>query len=561
MIDLTVPEATLLLVDDRPENLRALVAVLEPLGHRLVTAHSGEEALKRLLTDDVSVIVLDVRMPGMDGFETATHIKSRERTREIPIIFLTALDAEAAEILAGFSSGAVDYMTKPVDPALMRAKVQVFVELAQKTELLRRQSDVLSRRLDERLTAETNHLRRLADAALAINSTLSLDDMLRTINDSARDVIGANVAETLITNRANLASREQSRSYSAKYEAWASQPAEGEPPSVWSMVIERQRPVRMTKKQIDDSLTGRGVVGVAGGHPMLEGWMAAPLLARTGRTLGLIQVSDKVEGDFSEDDELVLTQLAQLAAVAIENAEQFAIEHAIAETLQRSMLPARLPDVPGLMLGARYVAGGAGTQVGGDWYDVVPLDDGRVILSVGDVVGRGAQAAAVMGQLRTAMRAYSLMQLPATVIMRSLDRLLQDVTESSLATAACLVVDPSDGRTEIVLAGHPPPLVLAADGTASFLTCDPHTPLGVIASPVYAVTMARLEPGSTIVLFTDGLVESPDMPVEVGMEHARAALEAITPAASLEDLCDRLLSSVDAEQHRDDVALLAARLG
>jgi len=132
--------ATLLLVDDSPANLTALEAALEPLGYRLISVTSGDLALRRLLKHDVSVILLDVRMPGMDGFETAKRIKERELTAEIPIIFMSAVSTQSGDVLEGFTTGAVDYVTKPVDPSLLRAKVHVFVDLAQKNRLLRQQS-------------------------------------------------------------------------------------------------------------------------------------------------------------------------------------------------------------------------------------------------------------------------------------------------------------------------------------------------------------------------------------------------------------------------------------
>ena len=125
--------ASILMVDDRPDNLLALEAILQPLGYRLVQAHSGEEALRRLLHEDFAVILLDVQMPGMDGFETATHIKSRDRTRHVPIIFLTAISREVHHQLRGYDAGAVDYLAKPFEPSVLRAKVAVFVELYEKT--------------------------------------------------------------------------------------------------------------------------------------------------------------------------------------------------------------------------------------------------------------------------------------------------------------------------------------------------------------------------------------------------------------------------------------------
>jgi CheY-like chemotaxis protein len=135
------PPAKILLVDDRPENLVALEAILASLGQELVSVGSGEEALKRLLTEEFAVILLDVQMPGMDGFETAAHIKQRERTRHIPIIFLTAISSEAGHAFRGYSAGAADYLAKPFDPWVLRAKVNVFVELSRLTRKLAAQAE------------------------------------------------------------------------------------------------------------------------------------------------------------------------------------------------------------------------------------------------------------------------------------------------------------------------------------------------------------------------------------------------------------------------------------
>jgi CheY-like chemotaxis protein len=139
--------AKILMVDDRPENLLALEAILQGLGHELIKASSGEEALKCLLTTDVAVILLDVQMPGMDGFETAAHVKRREKTRDIPILFLTAIDGEAHQAFRGYAAGAVDYLAKPFDPWLLKAKVGVFVELYEKRSELAAQAEGLRRQL------------------------------------------------------------------------------------------------------------------------------------------------------------------------------------------------------------------------------------------------------------------------------------------------------------------------------------------------------------------------------------------------------------------------------
>ena len=157
--------ANILLVDDHEENLLALESILEPLGQKLLLATSGEEALRRLLVDDVALILLDVRMSGLDGFETAALIKQRERTRSIPIIFLTAASSDEAQIFRGYSAGAVDYLLKPFDPDVLRSKVSVFVELHQKSELVNRQAALLrERELAEAVRESEERYRALADA-------------------------------------------------------------------------------------------------------------------------------------------------------------------------------------------------------------------------------------------------------------------------------------------------------------------------------------------------------------------------------------------------------------
>jgi CheY-like chemotaxis protein len=146
-------KARILLVDDRAENLIALEAILTSLNQELVPVHSGEEALKALLTDEFAVILLDVVMPGMDGFDTAAHIKRRAKTRDVPIIFLTAASAEPDHAFRGYAAGAVDYIAKPFDPWVLRAKVAVFVELYEKNRQLHEQAELLRSQLETGATA------------------------------------------------------------------------------------------------------------------------------------------------------------------------------------------------------------------------------------------------------------------------------------------------------------------------------------------------------------------------------------------------------------------------
>jgi CheY-like chemotaxis protein len=157
--------AKILLVDDREENLLALEAILSGLGHDLLPARSGPEALKHLLSHDVSLILLDVQMPEMDGYETAAHIQSRPRTQHIPIIFLTAIDREAHQAYRGYAAGAVDFLAKPFDPWVLRAKVEVFLRLEHDRQRLEERAADLQRRLDaagaDRIERELAQIERL----------------------------------------------------------------------------------------------------------------------------------------------------------------------------------------------------------------------------------------------------------------------------------------------------------------------------------------------------------------------------------------------------------------
>src|ERR671928_1389814 len=157
--------ANVLLVDDRAENLLALEAILEPLGQTLLYAHSGDEALRQLLRHDVAVILLDVQMPELDGFETATLIKQRERTSHVPIIFVTAISTDEEQVFRGYSAGAVDYVFKPFNPDVLRSKVSVFVELHEKNEQLQQQAERLKEQeLDEVRRESEERYRFLAEA-------------------------------------------------------------------------------------------------------------------------------------------------------------------------------------------------------------------------------------------------------------------------------------------------------------------------------------------------------------------------------------------------------------
>jgi PAS domain S-box-containing protein len=234
----------------------------------------------------------------------------------------------------------------------------------------------------------------------------------------------------------------------------------------------------------------------------------------------------------------------------------YEIEHTIAETLQRSLLPERLPQIEGLGLVPRYLPAGHGAAIGGDWYDALERPDGRVALIVGDVVGHGLRAAATMGQLRNAFRAYGLIESSPAEVMARVNRLVTS-GEDAMATVLYLVLDRETGEVTFSAAGHPPPLLLAPDGPR-FLEGGRSMPVGAADPAVFREASGVVPPGSTLLLYTDGLVERRGVPLEDSLDKlAEVAGEA---DENLERLCDRVLAAVLPElEPSDDVALLAVR--
>lgn len=237
--------------------------------------------------------------------------------------------------------------------------------------------------------------------------------------------------------------------------------------------------------------------------------------------------------------------------------EVYQREHKIAETLQRSLLPERLPPIDGIDLAARYLPGARGAAIGGDWYDVLERPDGRVALVVGDVAGHGLRAAASMGQLRNAFRAYGLVESSPAEVVARINRLVMSGVEQVMATVLYLVLDRESGEVSFTAAGHPPPLVISPDG-ARFLDGGRSVPIGAADPGLFREGSATLPPGSTLLLYTDGLVERRDVPLDERLEELAAA--AGGEPQSLDDLCEHVLETVlGKDDARDDVALLAVR--
>ncbi|MFI6764790.1 SpoIIE family protein phosphatase [Streptomyces sp. NPDC050355] len=288
----------------------------------------------------------------------------------------------------------------------------------------------------------------------------------------------------------------------------------------------------------------------------VHSYMMAPLTAR-GHILGFLGLSRARNPlPFGEDDLALAAELASRAAVCIDNARTHQSVRAAAETLQRSLLPDHPPHRPGLQLASRYRPALATYEIGGDWYDVLPLDGNKTALVVGDVMGSGIDAAATMGRLRTATSAFADLDLDPAQVLQHLDRITSGL-EHYIATCVYATYDPHRGECHIATAGHLPPALVRSGRRPEFLDLPTGTPLGVGGVP-FETTTIDLRPDDQLVLYTDGLVETRHHAIDERLEALRQLLDA--PDRTLEETCDRLLRELRRPDDPDDVALLIARI-
>ncbi|MEU7061519.1 SpoIIE family protein phosphatase [Streptomyces sp. NPDC046197] len=280
-----------------------------------------------------------------------------------------------------------------------------------------------------------------------------------------------------------------------------------------------------------------------------------PLNAR-GKVLGLV-IATRTRGEpFDEQDTVLVDELVDRAALNIENARLYASRHQAALTLQRSLIKP-LPTVPGLELASGYLPASSENEVGGDWLDVLTLPDGRTGLIIGDVMGHGIRAAAVMGQLRITARALASQNVPPSGLLQHLDATVGELGESELATCVYAVYDPATSSCVVTRAGHPPPLLADPRGSVRLLDRTCGTPLGTPLDEPFATEQVPMPPGSLLVLYTDGLIESHDHDLDHGLSQLVRALQ--QPSRTLQETRDHLIAHLLPTPPQDDVAVLLAR--
>ncbi|MFH8374997.1 SpoIIE family protein phosphatase [Streptomyces cyaneofuscatus] len=311
-----------------------------------------------------------------------------------------------------------------------------------------------------------------------------------------------------------------------------------------------------------------------------QSWAYLPLVS-SGRTMGAWMAGFQNPVGFSPDERAVLSTVARMLAQALARAGVAETERELSLGLQRSMMPTLGPDIPGMTVAARYVPTGGGLQVGGDWYDMIPLPNGRIALVIGDVQGHDVRAAGLMGQLRIALRAYASEGHRPDAVLARASRFLAGLTDayegvagddepSAPRFATCLYaeVDPETGTLDIARAGHPDPVVVSADGTAVIRQTAGGLPLGIETDSDYPTTRVVLEPGETIMFCTDGLIETGGHDMATGWTRLRPVLE--EPTEDLEEMADALVQAVHgptshyttgplADRREDDIAVLVLR--
>jgi serine phosphatase RsbU (regulator of sigma subunit)/anti-sigma regulatory factor (Ser/Thr protein kinase) len=387
-------------------------------------------------------------------------------------------------------------------------------------------------------------LQRLTDSALGY---LSLEDMLAELLERIRSVVGADTAAVLLLDRdRGVLLARAARGIEEEVREGVRVPlARG----FAGRVAAEGRPV------VIEDLSQADVVNPLLRRKGIRSLLGVPLHVK-GRVIGVLHVGTLHPRAFSDDDVQLLQLAADRVALAIDNA-QLSEQRAATEIMQRTLLPDALPQVPGLRFSAKYLPAGPSVRLGGDWYDVFSLPDGRVAFVIGDVVGRGMAAAALMTELRSALRAYALEGHEPARAMSLLNALLASMGRNRSATVAIHALDVEREQLWAVSAGHLPALLREPDGRCRYIDEAQGPPLGVNPGFVYGGQSVDFPTGSALLLYTDGLLERRDESLDLGFERlaSRVSVSADPDGLTLADSVYRGL--LDGAPLEDDVALLA----
>ncbi|WP_446474034.1 SpoIIE family protein phosphatase [Actinomadura opuntiae] len=424
-----------------------------------------------------------------------------------------------------------------------------------------REAEEMRGRLTEQLSAAALRTARLQQATSMLAEALTVSQVVQVITEVGRSAIGADYSAVALLDddklRLSIVTPSQPGAEGEARPA-ARDDIKVADQTVMSVAVRESRPFLAEHPDSLRLQLGRDEKELFAQHPEERAWVGLPLLA-AGAPIGALRFSFTRPREITEEERVFLEALAGQCALAVERALLFEREHRTAEELQRSLLPSDLPQLPGMVLAARYNPATRHVQVGGDWYDVFRLPDDRLAVAVGDVMGKGVLAAAGMGRVRNALRALALNDPRPAAVLAGLDRLFSATEdEEQFTTVAYAVIDPETGRGAFSNAGHPPPLLISPDAPARVSTREPGTPLGWPSQRQQ--TSFSIETGNTVVFYSDGLVENRRRGVDAGLEElvataADAPPEVVGDPERLVDfLVDRMLAGYE---QVDDVTVLA----
>ncbi|MEU8378100.1 fused response regulator/phosphatase [Streptosporangium sp. NPDC048865] len=516
--------ATVLVVDDTPTKLYILSSWLRRSGHQVVQAAGGMEALVKVRELRPDLVVLDVRLPDISGYEVCEQIKADPATSSIPVIQISGAAITPADRAQGLERGADAYLAEPVEPDEFAATVEATLRYYR----ARQRAELMALRLAA-----------LTEVTLSMNSAETFDDLLTTAVEGISRILGRH-ASTLAL------------------------PPDGRTRRFAATPTERA----VAKVAAPETLPGLGAMslGSAAGTqvftvPAAEwvklmpdttlGGDVSAVVCRTKLDRPPVYLGVEASPALGADESNVLRQLGQALALAVDALRAYVEEHAIALTLQRSLLPARIPEIPGLAIGWRYQPAVDNVEVGGDFYEVLWLGH-RVLIAIGDVQGHSLLAATVMAELRHALRASVIGTADLGASMALLNEVLRRYHPGMTATVCLLLLDPATGEMDIANAGHIPPLFIT-DAQARYHRLG-NLLLGV-AEETYRVDRVNVPAGGSVLMFTDGLIEDRDKLLDESLEIVRHLAERMEE--DLEVFCDRLIERFGARE--DDVALVMFR--
>jgi serine phosphatase RsbU (regulator of sigma subunit)/DNA-binding NarL/FixJ family response regulator len=503
-----------LVVDDNAASRYVASSWLRRHDYRVVEAETGAEALAVLAAEPVDIVVLDVGLPDMSGFDVCERIKADPAMGQ-PVIHLSATSVRPVDRVSGLSRGADAYLTEPVEPGELMATIDAVLRYYR------------ARAKAEELAGRLTQLGRIVHD---LHAATSFDQLAGSLAVGTAGLFGCR-AMALVPALDGVVRRAVA--------------AVGQGPAV------DPAPPEMTRVLQDAVPADSAAVRARPAPPTaaeLDGWAVVLVSGRPGQAaLGVAIAVPSLDAEQTS----LLTQLGQAAALAADALRLYTEEHSLALTLQHSFLPEQTPRIPGLEIAARYVPAAETAEIGGDFYDVIELDHGRLLIAIGDVAGHSIHAATVMVELRHALRAYAVEDRDPAELVTLLDRMLLRYHGREFATLCVLLLDPSSDELRVVNAGHLPPLLVDETGARYLDVYGRMLGLGGVRPP----SSVHILPATwSIVLITDGLVEEPGLDLDTAMETLRTSVRLdVEP----EQLCDELLAQFS--RRLDDIALLVLR--